>query len=380
MSPARRRRGRAQERGYVLITLYAVIALLTGYGAALVAHASAEVRNAQRSQASLRALYAAEGGVDQALVQLRQDANWAGGSGVIGSTNNYSIAVQVLPGNRRRLTAQGSSPWLQGTVSRSVEVIVQPTPAPLFPFAMFGNESAEISGNALTDSYDSSHGPYGPGAAGTAGDVGTNAVTSGRVNLSGNAKVRGNVTVGPGGDPNAVISVSGNATITGTRSSASAATPLPPVTIPDGMTNQGKLEIKGNKTVTLSGGTYWYDQIKIDGNGRLTFTGPTIVYLSGRLKIDGNGTATAGNQPPNLIVYVAGHDEMEITGNGLLYGAVYAPQSEVEVKGNGRLFGAMIGQEADNKGNGAVHYDQALRRAGGGTGNQVQVLSWQDLS
>ena len=377
---SRPRLPRTGEGGYVLISLYAILALLTGYGAALVTHAATELQSAQRSQASLQAMYAAEGGVDQAIVQLRSNPNWAGGSGALGATTTYAVAVQSLGGNRQRLTVQGSSPLFQGTVSRSVEAIVQTTPASLFPGAMFGNQSVEISGNALTDSYDSSLGPYGPGTAGTAGDVGTNAVASGSVNLSGNAKVKGNATVGVGGNPSAVIRVTGNATITGTRSSASTPTAMPPVTIPGGLTNRGTLQVNGNSTVTLPGGTYWYNQITINGNGQLAFTGPTTLYLSGQLKIDGNGMATAGNRPPNLVIYVAGHDEMEITGNGVLYGAVYAPQSEAEIKGNGRLFGAMIGREAVSKGNGAVHYDQALRQAGGGSGNQVQVLSWQDLS
>ncbi len=376
----RSHRGRRADDGFVLIALSLVLVTLILFSGALVAHAAAELQSAQRSQASLQALYMAEGGVDQAIVQLRQNSSWPGGSGSLGSSNTYTVSIQALAGNRQRLTVQGSSPLFQGTVSRSIEVIVRSTPTPLFPFAMFGNQSVEMSGNAQTDSYDSSLGPYAPGTAGTAGDVGTNAVASGSVNLSGNARVKGNVTVGPGGNPNAVIQLSDNATITGTRASASTATPLPPVTIPGGVTNRGTLQVGGNSTVTLPGGTYWYNQIKIDGNGRLNFTGPATLYVSGSLKITGNGTATAGNRPPNLTVYIAGHDEIEVSGNGILYGAVYAPQSEVEVKGNGVLFGAMIGREVDNKGNGIVHYDQALRQAGGGTGNQVQVLSWQDLS
>lgn len=370
---------RSSERGYVLISLYAILALLTGYGAALVTHAAAELQSAQRSQASLQAMYAAEGGIDQAIVQLRANPNWAGGSGSLGATTTYAVAVQSLGGNRQRLTVQGSSPLFQGTVSRSVEAIVQ-TSSSLFPQGVFGNQSVTMSGNAFTNSYTSSQGPYNPLRAGAQGHIGTNGVAAASVRVSGNARINGNATVGPGGNPATAISRSGNARITGTSSAATALTPMPPVTVPSGVADRGALSISGNTRTTLPGGTYWYDSLSITGNGGLSFSGPATLYISGNVQIAGNGIWTAGNVPPNLVVYVVGAPSVQFSGNGQFSGAVYAPQAAVSVSGNGEIYGALVGNTVTVSGNGGIHYDTALQALPGGGSGQVTVLSWQDLS
>jgi hypothetical protein len=162
---------------------------------------------------------------------------------------------------------------------------------------------------------------------------------------------------------------------------------MPPVVMPEGVENQGQLNISGNTTVTLAGGTYRFDLIRISGNGRLNFTGPATVYLKGELKVSGNGIGTANDRPPNLIIYsqgissgVSGSGDISFSGNGSFYGAVYAPGSKISVTGNGALYGALIGWEARVTGNGGVHYDEALREVASTGASQVEVLSWQDLS
>lgn len=369
------------ERGFILVTLYLLLVVFLAHGTALITRSFAEIKGAERFQGITHAFYVAEAGVDWAITQLRADPLWAGGTGTMANVGgDYTVVLQDLGGNRQRITSQGTANQETPAV-QSLEAIVLVTPNPLFPYAMFGAQSVTLNGNARTDSYDSSVGPYNTATAGSHGDIGTNSTSSGAVSLSGNATVNGDAYVGMGGDPNTVITMTANSTINGNPPSAlNTPQPMTPVTVPGGLTNQGNLSVSGNNNVVLPGGTYLYTHVSVSGNGQLNFSGPAVVYLTGTLSISGNGIGTAATLPPNLVFQVSGSGSVSFSGNADFYGAVYAPESAVQINGNGAFYGGMSGRTVTNTGNGGVHYDEALRRAGRGSGGQVQLLSWRDLS
>jgi type II secretory pathway component PulK len=68
------------QRGIVMVSVFLLLTVLLVLGGTLVVSAVADIRAAQRIEASLQALYLAEAGIDQAIVQLRQDPEWAGDS------------------------------------------------------------------------------------------------------------------------------------------------------------------------------------------------------------------------------------------------------------------------------------------------------------
>ncbi len=375
----KRIRARDSERGFILIIMYLVSTVFLILVGAVMAYALAEFRSAQRLEASTQALYLAEAGVDDAIVQLRGDSLWLGGGGAQG-TGTYSVAVESLSATRVRLTSIGNSSLLQDPMTRTVEAIVQVTPNPLFQYALFGNQSVALHGNAITDSYDSSKGAYGGLNKGNQGDVGSNAIDAATISLNGNTVVHGNAVAGPSANPNTAIVTTGNAVITGSRGAESSPFVLPPITIPGGLINKGNLSLSGKTTLNLAGGTYWYSSISISGQAKLNFTGPATVYVTGNVSVSGNGVGTASNKPPNLIINVKDMHTVSFSGNGNFYGAVYAPNSSVSTVGNGAMFGAAIGNTVTINGNGALHYDLALRAAVAGSGSQVQFLSWRDLS
>ena len=368
------------ERGFILITLYLLLAVFLAHGTALITRCFAEIKGAERFQAGTHAFYVAEAGVDWAITQLRVDPLWGGGAGALANVNgDYVVTLQDLGGNRRRITSVGRITQGAGVLARhSVETLVRVGPTPLFPYGMFGDQLVTLTGNARTDSYNSANGPYNAGTAGSNGDVGTNGVSAGDLTLTGNATILGDAFAGMGGDPNTVITMTGNSAITGNRAPLGTPQPMTPVTVPGGLTSQGNLSIAGNNTVTLPGGTYLYNNVSVSGNGRLNFTGPIHLYVTGTLSISGNGIGTSANLPPNLLIYVQGGGNIHFTGNADFYGAVYAPESPVQISGNGALFGSAMGRTVQNSGNGGVHFDEALLGAGGGTGSQVQVLAWQE--
>jgi len=365
---------RHAQAGFILITLYMLLMIMITLGGILMAHAVAETQAAQRTQASLQAFYLAEGGVDWAIAQLRQDTTWAGGNGT-GTTGTYSAAIAALAGNRRRITGQGTA--TQGiTATRSIESIVLLTPNPLFRYATFGTTSVTLNGEGLIDSYDSSQGAYSPATASAHGDVGTNGAAAGNVSLHGDMRVNGNAYSGPGSNPNVVVTMTSTDVITGNKLAMPKPEPMAPVTVPGG-TNLGVLTVSGD--TTLPGGTYTYQNISVTGNGRLTFTGPTTLYVTGTLNIAGHGVSTASNLPPNLLIYVAGAGAVSLGGQSF-YGGVYAPQSAVTIQDHIALYGSVMGTAVTTSGNIDLHYDLALQNSSGAGSATVQMLSWQDLS
>lgn len=246
----------------------------------------------------------------------------------------------------------------------------------LFDFAVFADESMQINGNPVIDSYDSRNGAYGNGNTGANGDIGTNSTLSSTVNLIGNAEVNGDAEVGPGADPGSVVSIGPNASLNGNAAAASGLKDYPmPVT---NAVSQGALSIAGKKTTTLAGGVYRYSSLSITGQGQLKALGPVEIYVDGPVQIAGNGIATQSNLPPNMIIYVTTSDEVKLAGNGNFYGAIYAPQSHVKNVGNGELFGAVVSNTYQQSGNGSVHYDEALSDAGANSPSGVSMKSWQE--
>ncbi|MEK7205070.1 MAG: hypothetical protein AAB254_06130, partial [candidate division NC10 bacterium] len=195
-------------------------------------------------------------------------------------------------------------------------------------------------------------------------------IAAGIVTVNSGGTVDGDAIVGPGGNP--ATAINNNGTITGSQGTEPAAQNLPLSSIPAGLVNQGPLTISGNREVVLSEGTYWFTSISITGNGRLRTTGAVKIYVTGNIDVGGNGIATAGNLPPNLLIYgtVDPGDpsqkttEVKIHGNGDFFGAVYAPSAAIDVYGNGAVFGALTGNTAKINGNGGFHYDEALGNLG----------------
>ncbi len=73
-------RPRSRQRGFILVSMYMVLAVLLILGGALVTQVLAEMRFAQRSQSSLQAFYLAEAAVDQGTQWLRSQPAPPGGT------------------------------------------------------------------------------------------------------------------------------------------------------------------------------------------------------------------------------------------------------------------------------------------------------------
>jgi hypothetical protein len=274
-----------------------------------------------------------------------------------------AITSEGIQNNVRRMISAEYRPVV-ATTTTTTEVITDP-----FADAVHGRGQVDLGGNGRTDSYNSDLGAYNVnGNVGHHGDVSTDRVGSSSVIVGPNAIVDGSVYVGPaalGGD---VANINQVGTITGSTGTEPHTWNLPLSNIPAGVANQGALSIAGNRTVTLSEGTYWFSSISVAGNGKLATSGRVKIYVTGSVDIGGNGTLTAGNRPPNLVIYGTVDPtnsankctSVSIHGNGSFYGAVYAPDANINVVGNGDTYGALTGNTVTITGNANFHYDEAL--------------------
>src|SRR3989338_44617 len=191
---------------YLLSLLF--VFFLTIAGTSFLIRSVSELDVSQRFGNQSAALHVADAGVDQAARNLRTPTDLTDDvTSATLPTGVFTIDTPVsLGGDRWRVVTHGSS-VNEPHRKRNVEAVFQLVPQSLFQYALFGDQQISVSGNAVTDSYDSGSGPYDDDTAGHNGDVGTNSTSLGGVAVGGSIFVDGQVAVGPNvADPDSVVS------------------------------------------------------------------------------------------------------------------------------------------------------------------------------
>lgn len=226
-------------------------------------------------------------------------------------------------------------------------------------YGLVGIDSADMNGNASTDSYNSSAGPYSSASARAAGSVSSN----GNITLTGNARISGDARPGPG----RTVTRTGNAAVTGSTAPLSAPLSYPPPALPESYISGGSVNLNGNDTLTLPAGVYYYSGLSVSGNATIRTTGQVTIYVAGSVSLSGNAVIHQ-NRPENFRIRVLGSGPVSVSGNGDLWADIYAPNSAVSFSGNGEFYGAMVGRTLTVSGNGAIHYDESLGGYGASAG------------
>ncbi len=368
----------SSSRGFALIAALGVMTFLMLSGVALLTRGLWQADAGFRTEHRSSALYLAEAAVDQAARNLRTPETSDDILTAALGTGTFQIEEQTpVASLRYRVTARGVSQQQQ----RRLEVILLLTPQSAFQFALFGSQNVTVSGNAITDSYDSRKGPYhdedpeSPAYnAGPDGDVGTNGVSAGGITVSGSIFVDGQLAVGPEvPDPASVVTGYDPAFITGgttppsdTQDVVSQETlfSMPSVSVPEGLACPD-YTVAGNTTTTLSPGTYCYHDLAIQGNATLTASGSVTIYLTGSLTASGNSVVGAVDNPRTMTVLMASTSEAileegQITGSNKFYGSLYGPKATLTISGNAEVFGSVIAKSINVSGSAAIHRDLAL--------------------
>jgi len=377
-----------RQRGVALVFVLGgvlAVGLLAGTFSGAVLN---ENRFDRMSRTGLQAFWAAESGVDRALVSLRDSdflsqVSDSGGpeiSYAVLGPGGYEADIQPVPGQAGlyRVVAIGSSstpgsgaPDFQ---QRRVDAVVRVMPGVPLPKGLFANTSVYLNGSFRVDSYDSRTG----GVVSTnAGAIGTNGTAAKSIDLIGSADIFGNVVAGPGA-PDSAISLKGAVRVSGDVGNLEEPVPMEPVAGPAGTED---LVVSGGETVTLSGGVHRFRMLSIGSSSTLEFTGPAIVYVED-FELDGGALVTSGNLPENLAIQVVGDEAIEWESNGTFYGILYAPESQISLSGNSTFYGAVAADRISGGGSGIFWYDEALEFSGGKTGfgqATTEMVFWQEM-
>lgn len=389
--------------GFILITTVGLMLAFLVSGAAFLTRGIWQAKAGHRAYHRASALHLAEAGLDQAARNLRTETATDDMMTDTLQTGAFLIDPPQPLGNLLyRVLSHGTSQQEE----RRVEAVLRLIPESIFQFALFGNQGLNVSGNALTDSYDSSLGPYnpnpGPGYnAGHNGDIGTNGDDPGDVNVGGSIFVDGQVAVGYAAtDPVSVVTGYDPLFITGGTSPPSdtqdvvtqtSTFPMSPVTVPAGVPCSD-FTVGGNTTETLSptggvngDGVYCFQNLTLQGGGTLTSTGPVTVYITGQFVAKGNSLMGVPSDPTDLLVLMtptggATIEQGTMTGTTGFYGALYGPNSTINITGNAEIFGSVIAQTINVTGSATIHYDEALSETTNITNTFRTVrMAWREL-
>jgi hypothetical protein len=240
-------------------------------------------------------------------------------------------------------------------------------------FGVTGREKVFMENNSIIDSYDSSSGAYSSSLASNNADVKSNST----LEMKNNAQVRGSANPGTG----QTVQFSNNASVTGSTLAQTSETEFESVntatvaasnnnsSLPSAYFNSSsrKFVMDNNSAYTLPAGTYYFDDIELKNNAKLSLGGEVTIYTTGKLEIQNNAYMYAyDRRPGNLRIFVT-DDSVILKNNAKLDAYLYAPDSKLEIENNAELSGAVVAEELLLKNNAKIHQDSSITGGAGGT-------------
>ncbi len=367
-----------------------------------------ETRAAELSRNNHQALFLGEAGLDRAIAALRTNATAVLKTPTltenVSATGSYTYLVTVTPEGLYRVESTGRA---AGATSRVVALVSLPNPV-TFRHALFASHSLWVLGTD-TGSMDSRASRVFAAAPISHGDLGVNSTTllpdkDGNLNTpplmaAMSSKIRGDLYVGPGGDPAVLAWVDpGDSTLSGQKRSASESKPFPPVRVPSTAIDLGDLALTSQQRC-LAPGTYVVRNVNLKGtNPVLCTTGPVNLYVTGTFNGgDGelygqpSGSLPYAQQysPENLRIFVSGTDPLDdkgqptysVGGGKFAAATLYAPQRSFSMLG-GDWLGGVIVQDAFLWGKflffpaNTLLYDDALHNQEFQVGPRTSIIMW----
>jgi hypothetical protein len=237
---------------------------------------------------------------------------------------------------------------------------------------IWGIEGITTDGGITTDSFDSTRGPYGAGSINPNGDL----CSCQDIVLNGAFEINGDVMHGRGyehidhgnsGNVWGVIAEHVCGTIETEADFALAELNNDNASI--GLTANGNdpfksdtgwdLHLTSDDSITLTGGTYFFDSVRLAGQATIRVTGPSVIYVNGNADFTGGGIVNVTADPANLLIYSAG-STMDVKGEAGFYGAIFAPDTDVKVTGTSDYFGTLVSATLKISGDTDIHVDESI--------------------
>ena len=149
-----------------------------------------------------------------------------------------------------------------------------------------------------------------------------------------------------------------------------------------------KLDVESEGTVTLSPGTYFFTDLKLQEGATLRVAGPVVIYATGRVSLKNGRVDNLTDKPKNLQIYNHAYalpagfaptiHHLTVHSATKTYLAIYATDREVDLYGPGEYFGSVVSKETDIENDADFHYDLALYEIR--FEQPVERIFWHELS
>ncbi len=245
----------------------------------------------------------------------------------------------------------------------------------------------------VIDSYRSTAGAYDPAKPGAEAIVTANATGFGTITLVGRTVIRGDVYIGPGGNPDFGILTWGGSKILGKQGALAEAVDLLVSSAPRGSVFDGSHEGDlllwgtGNKTIKED---HYFNRVELRGRAKLIVGGHVTLLVNdvfnvgdrSEIKILHNSTLTvyarnsigiwgsakvndSTRDPSRLRVYIIGRNKaLDMANDAVLHGVVENPDGRVSLWNAAQLFGKVKAEYLF--GGGQVHVDLDCSFSSGG--------------
>lgn len=383
-------KGCASEKGFVLLTSYMVISVLSILSLAIFSRNHVFMQSSERTINRIIAFNMAESAMDEAIVEIKEDTSYEGTDEYTTLGNRGGYSIEVCPPTCNGVEEPDSSDirivQVTGTSSldndssdrafesRSVTAYLEVSQFTGFADGVFARDSIELKNDFMMDSYDSSVGAYDAATAGENADVRTNSTGQNKLTVKNDAIVNGDAYIGPGGDTDDVVEIKNDGEITGDQEVQATSKSSPIKTTSEA--SSGDLTLTGSTTQTLTTGTYHFDSITLRDDAQLNVAGAVNIYVGGKVSIKDDSSVNNGGLPTNLLLYITDTSDFDLKDDSVFYGGIYAPYSNVEIKNDAALYGAVVADDFSGKNNAQVHYDEALEDAGSDSDTTINMLAW----
>ncbi len=253
-----------------------------------------------------------------------------------------------------------------------------------FEFAVFAKDTIELKNGTIIDGFNFDTDDENL-------KVGTNSIAAGAVTLNNSSVINGDVVVGVGGDPAAVIDMASGVTITGRTYAQTQENELPDVTVPSWLVASPSGGVVKNATTISTSGRL--EGINVGNNEVIVIDEPVTLYVTGDITLGNDASLQIGgpgdtDNDASLVLYVGGSIEgknscgfnnltrdatcFEMYGMGGctkvdfknssdFYGAIYAPEADLVLRNSGDVYGSIVVENFELKNSANIYYDAALR-------------------
>ncbi len=378
------------QRGSAMLVVLAVLLMAGLVGIASVDTSDSDVTIAGNYGAKMQSFYVSEAGAEYAFAVLQDSMDWRGGF----SEHSYGggvFDVTLIDSNSQ--SALGDTIVIMSTGIKSeavstIELKALPRAHNPFRFAAFGDDYARVCGTSMTDSYDSDSGSYAVTRSNSNGNVGSN----GHIDICGTADVYGDAGTSSPGD----MDITGSAQVSGDTTTSAPPVELDPIPqseidyaynnsdAPSGFSggysyNPGTRDLTINPphTLNMSGGTYYFNDVSLQGRINIPAGDTVRMYVEGNIIVNATARINQNGAPGQLLIFGTGSD-ITVNGAAEIRAAMYAPEADFKLTGIGQYYGSFIASRILDAGGAQFHYDRALENMNLGGGG-FQKVAWREL-